>query len=980
MKRTSQESARTDERAAQVGTGPTPALRASLAWLLAPAALVALLALPGLCAAPAGSAALAAGSVGLADSLRLIAAFLLLLILPGRLLDVLVFAPRPDRSGPPAAEAAGGARSDGLETIVRAFVLSLAMGSALGLAVWFLGGGALDAIPAPGAPRPHVLGRLSAIAWADAALLLAGGLILLVRAWRIRTPGTSADSEARRAPAAPSLHGVAVPGLPGRVSWSGLTLGALLVLGAAAGLRSGGQLGFNTDSPDHVSCVREMIERDRVLPRTTFHVDGDGAAVDSRKGFYHALLASVAQTAGVDPLDAWRFLPVLLVPLALLAFHAFARSLLGAGFAAVFAVFLMLVNEGEGGGLLMRLGYGSQMGMVLAWAVLALVLQSILGGDARLDRRRLGLIAAASFAAVATHLFAFVQVLFSLGVFLLALLIARGRRHTLFARAAVGSAAVLAGCLAPLAWRLIFTFAPLNPIHTHHQGILYLSDRLFVALPELWWRFLGWLGFAGIALSPALWKPARTDAAALYCAAAAAAPLLVVANPLLMPLIEPALGYLVDRLMLVVPYAVVLAWLGRRVLQPSPAPARRPALASAGALAFALLLAVTLGPQVATFARSHAPRAVAAREERSIAAWRDLFAALEKTTEPDATILSDPATDYAIPAATSRFAACVLHQHGNPADSLGPARLAACRDVLSPFIASSAKARLCRRFGVDYVLLAQTFARDRDLYTTVAGPEISRRQRAALERDSLLFARVWDGGSRGALYRVRVENLAAVEQQSRPAGAGSPLGGEEQSRPVAEGGPPGAAEQSPRIAPGDLLAALPAGARSIGAPGRAGMSLAGAEIASARVARGDSLDVLCYWRREGPLPELPVIVQVLLQTPFPRGPLAAIGFDNLDRLWQQRRRGELYSARQAHMVVDGQFGLEHWPAGSLVADRVRVPVPENAAPGAYTLKIAWAEEPFIPNPSLRGILCDEDRFGGIPVGVVDVDASDRGGR
>ncbi|MFH1143207.1 MAG: hypothetical protein V1774_01525, partial [Candidatus Eisenbacteria bacterium] len=344
-------------------------------------------------------------------------------------------------------------------------------------------------------------------------------------------------------------------------------------------------------------------------------------------------------------------------------------------------------------------------------------------------------------------------------------------------------------------------------------------------------------------------------------------------------------------------------------------------------------------PRLAAFAHSHSPRAAAARHERSILAWKDLLDRMEDTIDPRSVVLSDPATGYSIPACTSHYTVCVLHQHGNPSDSLTIQRLAASRDVLSPYLGSADKARICERFRVEYVLVNQTFRRQLDLYTTRVGPEIAAKQRAALDADSLLFERVWVVESRGALYRVRRGHRVA---------------------------------DSPPAIPVELEARLPEHVPAMEADARAGIDLVGVDIATPRVARGGVVDLVLYWRREGAAPTLPVRAHLRFDTPAPRGVPASLGLTKLDRLLRQRRNGTVYRLRRIHAPFDGQYGIERWPTDSILVDNVHVFIPRNAALGVYTLKATWFEEPLVPNLSLTDLLKDADLYDGVAVGVVDV--------
>jgi hypothetical protein len=729
-----------------------------------------------------------------------------------------------------------------------------------------------------------------------------------------------------------------------------IVLGVIMLTGAILGLYAGGILGYETDAPDHIACLREMVERDRILPRTTFYADGDGVATDSRKGFFHVALASAALLTGTDPVRLWNFMPGLLIPLALVVFHSYARRLLRSEGTALFATFLALVCYAEvTRGPFARLGYGSHMGIVLAWATLTLALDFVM---ARPRRTHLGLLALAAFAATATHFFACLLVLFSLSVYLVAMLALRRRTYTGTRRLAVALLVTVAGSLPAIAWRLAYTLPALNPIHTHRQGILYFTDSLFIILPSEWVRFLFGAGFGAIVLSLFLWKRAREDDALLYLASLSIAPLLVAANPLVVPLLEPHLGYLVARFVQAVPFLMVLAymarWMGESLLELTSA---RRILVS---LVFYLFMVVLLFPRLEAFARSFSASSLEAQRARSVLVWDDLLAKLRAEIPTPAVILSDPLTSYSIPALTRHSTVAVLNQHGSPSDSLALVRLAACRDVLSPYIGTGEKARLCRRFGVDYVLVNGTFDQPLSTFYCSVGPEQATAQRRALDADTGLFRRVWSLGERGALYRVRSEGLDVLAGIVRPG----------QERPFSR--------TTEELTRGVFVRQIPPEAFDVVADTLAGVTLMAAHLDTTLTERGDVVDATFYWRRAGQPPQFPVEAHLRLDTEAPRGRLWSLGWSKLHRRLAQRRRGVLYRMDQVHVPLAGMLGGEHWPEDRYVVDRVRLPIPRRAAIGEYELKVSWQQQTMLPNIRFRDYFTDRDAYDGLAVGFLEV--------
>ncbi|MCK4412300.1 MAG: hypothetical protein KAY32_02025 [Candidatus Eisenbacteria sp.] len=903
------------------------------------------------------------------------AGFLCLILLPGWLLQRLIV---------PFSNVGLVAR------VTRAFLLGIALTSLLGIVAWFFGGDvALGPVAPPEAPPPFP-GRLSAVVWGIGAMLFVGAVLLWLQGRRYRRraaegsaevpEGGSGDEELPAAPA-PEEIPLPVPVTPedprsprGRIEreilrqayrlgeeqkidrplapqWATLlALGSLLLFAGVLAFYAGSSFGYDTDVPSHVACLREMVDTDRILPRTMFHVGGDGASVDPRKGFFHVALAAIAQLAQVDPIALLRVLPGILTIFALIVFHTMARRILRSEGTALLATFLAMVCFGQArSGLLPQLAYGSHMGVVLVWGVLALGLRFV-SGDGR--RPMLWLVAASAFAATATHLFAAVNILFTLGVFWVALLLLRRWRDPRPRRGGLVLLAALGGCLPMIAWRYFFAAQALNPLHTHSQGLLYLSERLYIINPIEWAPFLGAVGFGGVLLSLLLWRRLDESDGVVYLAALSLAPLLILLNPLVVPLLEPLLGYLIARFAILIPFLVVLAyvarWMGENLLELNSARRVLTAVFFYGLMV--LLLFPRLEGFAASYSRAHLDRA----EARSMFVWEDLLERLDAEAPESAVVLTDPITGYTIPAMTRHYSVAVLHQHASPADSLAIERLAGVRDVLSPYLGTGEKARICRRFGVDYVLVNATFGRAVDQFFCHVGPARARRQIAALAADPALFEPVWEVAGRGALFAVRKENL-------------DPLSGIVRS---GEQLPPH--RNTSQLTRDLFMRRLPDDARPVLPDTVAGITLVAAAFDTNWVARGESLGVTLYWRRVGDPAQFPVISHLRLDTPAPRGLLWTPQFSKLHRLWQQVRKDVFYRLRRSIEPLGGSLGVEHWPRDRHVVDHVKVPIHPNCAPGEYVLRVRWGEASFLPNLPLSHYLSDQDAFQGMAVGAVEV--------
>jgi len=369
---------------------------------------------------------------------------------------------------------------------------------------------------------------------------------------------------------------------------------------------------------------------------------------------------------------------------------------------------------------------------------------------------------------------------------------------------------------------------------------------------------------------------------------------------------------------------------------------------------YCVLLGWLLVPRVESLTRSYGTPHLKWMRARSMLLWESLLQRVDAEIDSPAVILSDPVTSYAIPAFTRHYTVAVLHQHASPADSLGLARLAACRDVLSPYLGTGEKARACRRFGVEYVLVNTGLSRVIDLHFCHVDPVLAWQQRRALEEDAALFERVADYGPKGALFRVRRERLDAMCGIVTP-GERVPI-----------------ARTTEQAAEGVLLRTLPATARPVPPDTTAGITLAAVELGAPRVTRGDSVAVTLYWRRVGAPPPVPAVTQLSIETRAPRGPLASAALSRIDRILVQQRRRQVYRSRTPSSPLRGAFGIEHWPRDRFVVDRTWLVVPARAAPGMYAVKVSWDAPIYMPNARLAEYLSDAAAHPGLTLGSLEI--------
>ncbi|HEY6867226.1 MAG TPA: hypothetical protein VI792_08215, partial [Candidatus Eisenbacteria bacterium] len=535
--------------------------------------------------------------------------------------------------------------------------------------------------------------------------------------------------------------------------------------------------------------------------------------------------------------------------------------------------------------------------------------------------------------AVAAHVFASVHLAIVLGALGVGLL-ARDRALSPPLRRLL-ALAIPAGliCLPYVLWRARASAGAVNIIHTEPQGMLTLWDGVRVISIGVLWE---WLGRAWV-LVPlswwALWRHGRSNPAVLYLLTSSIAAAVLMFAPPVVALLQPRLGYLLMRMIWLVPLAGLLAWLLPGLVRRLRRERGRPRwVAAAGlVLAAALLLPVT-GEALLVLVR---PGPFAAAEEaRSPAHWRGALRWLDTALPPGQVVLSDPGTSYAVPALTRDYVVTMLDQHGSPNDAHGLERILDARDALDPWGTWERMREVVDRYGVTVVLLNGRFPAIPSFDYWSPSPTWYAEARARLEAAPAAFEPLRDEGDL-VIYRVHRDALAKLE------------GG--RARPEVSPWDPRHAPIGRRL--GEHLPAL--------------LTL---RLSPGLASPGDTVRGVAEWRALEAYPAGSYRVAVRFDRALPGGfrPPRPIG--KPARKLLERLTGVRYRFRDEHLPADGEYGVDLWRPDQVVRDSFELEVPRDVADGAYQVRIQMYHEPHYPNLRLSDYFFDDDFFSGIVAG------------
>jgi hypothetical protein len=780
------------------------------------------------------------------------------------------------------------------------------------------------------------------VAWNSALVLLvhAAGLpFLALLPW---TPLTSVLPWGLVLWRAGGAQAVAERGLT-RAAVAAVLLAAAFAAAHAA--RFGPPLGYLSDTPDHVGTLRRMLQSGELFPVDAFFRDAGRAGADPRKGLWHGIVALLAQLAGLGPLETWRWLNALIAPFFVLNIAVLGFLCRGSTGAALAALVLMLTCGGRiGHSPILQAVYATRIAEQLAVAAAVAVLADL---GRRAWATRLGAIAL-GFAAVAAHVFSAIQFALVFPALGLGLLL-RDRRFGPEARRLAGTALLLgAVCLPYLLFRTQQAYAPTNVIHTEPQGLTWLVGSLrVVSIEQLWW----WMGLAWVLVPlswPWLWVRGRTNVAVLFLLTSSLAVALIMYNPPIVALLQPRLGYLLMRMVWIVPFAAIVAWL----LPELAAVARKPGpvWARAGAGVLLVLALALLAPAVrdAVLAiRGPGPGAVVEQDPRR---WQADFDWMSQHLDPECVVLSDPATSYLVPMMTGRYVATLVDQHSSPNDSLGLTRILDARDALDPYGTWERMREVIRRYGVGVIVLNDRFNEPLPLDYWAPRHLWFLAARARLDAHPEVFPRLRDTGDL-VVYGLR---KAALDTLSGPAVA----------RRFVEVWTPGAIAGAP--VDRDSLDRAP--------------ELVGFTLSTRVAAPGDNLTGVARWHAARPTGAGIWRVAVRLDRALPAGfaPPAFIG--RPARKLFERLRHERYGFRADHLPARGDYGVDLWRADEVVQDSFAVYVPSDAVEGTYQIEVRMLRQAHYPNLRLSEWFFDRDHHPGVPVGTLVVSHGRSGGR
>ena len=761
-------------------------------------------------------------------------------------------------------------------------------------------------------------------------LLGAGwALVALAFCWHLWAALRPAGSQAVR-------FGDPLPQASARVpAWVHVLLLVLAVGVAVLLLAAGAPLMWQADSAAHLAAIRGVVEEDRLFPVTQPYGPNGVQGADPRFGIFHGLCGVLMQASGIEVHRLWAILPAFFAPMLVLGFFLAARCITASARVALVAAALFPVCYGGIEGEALRVtGYPNRVSMLVYLVCLAVAFLYL----RRRQRWLLVLLGVLAVTAASVHVYYFIEFIFVMSCYFLVRILADWKRKRETFMDWVRVVGVALGFSSPLLlYRFLTSFSTANTYAVEGQGILYLGGGFYILNPFPAYAWLGFVGVASvIALPYFLWNSRRSGAHA-YVAAATAGPLVLVFNPVLMPLASRFLSYLTSRLIWAVPYSLAAAMFlleapGKVVAASRP---RKLAYAASYGL-IALALVGTLNHRIGFYGNAAAGGRSFPQDLAGIA---DVLARLDDVAPERSVFLSDPVTAYAIPAFSRHYVTAIPVAHSSPADPHPVSRIRDAMDVLNPGVGPHKTVSILRQYKVDFVVVNTSFREQLFAFEYRVDPAFQTRALAKLESSPGLFQQVF---SERGIHVFRVLDLSAQAPPADPLPAGLQTG-----RLAASGRP---------VASFSGL-----------------FSLDEVESLGHEVTVGDTLGMSLVWRCVSELPEEDVYkLFVRLETPFPKGRFFSPAFEKPYRKALEKRLHRKFRFRSDVDPEDLDYPLHLWKRGDVVRHAVRVPVPADVQPGTYSVKVNLKRTTPGTNFSLSDYFRDEDYYSGVEIGTVVV--------
>ena len=819
-----------------------------------------------------------------------------------------------------------------------------------------------------------LLGSMPFISFREISIALAGfNIALLLLSARKENAEEEEDYDVRR-------------------NWLLASIAAILFLSFFVLFMNSGELGWGSDSLDHLSFVRRSVESGKLFPNDSFYKDGDGTAFDPRKGLWHPILSLWVYQSNVAPDYLWKMLPSFLSFFAVISFIYFASELLGSTMMTAFALALFLIFlNGEGIAWFTKIGFSRNIAQILIWINTAFLLSYYRRGE------RSPLYGSFFVTAVGTAVhvqYALLQFTILLSFFIYTNLTHSGVRWR--KRFWLSVPFQLVASFIPLYVRFLHDGGEPNIIHRHIQGMLFFGRDLVMVDPiEVISRF-GLVMFFALLLIPFFFALIKRSPRALLIAVMFIVPVAMVLDPFTATPLEKVIGYLHYRILYAAPLFCFLSLgllslvnyivYGRGILYlereegVSILQARSKDIKgehfdrSFSSVLGSILISLSkrIVPAFLIFLFIFFPLKFALQKDIGMLGgllkpnqyrngrYEEFMNFLNEKLQRHSVIVSDPLTSYIISAYTDHFVVVTRDQHGSPLDDKALYRLYQVQRLFDPCIPMSKSLEWLKENDADYIVLNDNLEGRADFFGTVEGGELNLSYEKLKKCSDLIKGDISIDG-----FHILPLNKQALAGDL--SGCDTML-----SRPIACGLGEGAKIVTDTTASSDTVAEI-----SIERPLDEGYDKElsvdmgnGLTIRRVTVNRivfvpGDTVRMSICWSVEGRQDfGLPLELTIRLDGDFPKGQFYRHWYGKQYRRIIERKNGVLYRYTLRRRLMSGPSFPYDWDVGERVREDLVFPLSRWLAPGEYDVRVDLHRLPYLENRRLADFFLNEDSIYG----------------
>jgi len=680
--------------------------------------------------------------------------------------------------------------------------------------------------------------------------------------------------------------------------------------------------------------VTEIQDTGELFPRTAFYIDPGPNGEDLRKGLLHVFYGYAGRYLGLAPLAFLTVINAVFAVLLLLGVYSTGVLFFNDRKIAILSavLFLIALDEGLGGTAIRQSFYSHRFGIFFVLYVLAFGLSFLTTGK----KRDLVPAALFGFAAAATHVFFGLLV----GIAGITILIWKvcfpqndGKTH--LQRVVLLGTIIVLGMLPYGLFRYLTAFPQANELHSEVQGVVFISQNLYIADPIQVYRWFGPVGIVSLFAIIPLWTLRKKHALLGYAFASLLTVVLVMFNPILLPPIRNTLTYLIARLNSLCPFYFVVAYF---LLSYSFLNTRNRWLRwYTHALTVFAIIAVIVSLKPVLGENTFSQAVFDSEHDNSYLRWEDDLASLTPPGGDKWVIASDPLTAYSVAAFTPNYVACTFDQHAPPNDVRLEERMRSARDILSPYTSVEQTTKLLAENQATHVVINNRFPPGLSLEYWAMTTDMFPAIRAKFDNHPVVFERINDDDA-----------FVVYRWTGRPGITGDVL-----DRPF-------------------IVERLPVGFETIGR--RAGQAtLEGIRLSGGTYAQGDPLDIGLVWSGSSDYAFRNYVVVVRFDHTNQDLPLDGKPFPKITRKFKEKFSGRRFRFSEYHKIRNGFLSPDTWIGGELVLDETSFRIPSNAAPGEYDVHVKLLAVKHQPTHWLRDYFFDDDSYQGVHAGRITVE-------